>query len=201
MSVEAEKSRLRKIFKEKRVALKNDEVAKKSQAINQNFIKNLLPKIYQKNSKKIFSLYLQSGNEVGTGALADYFQNNRIAFSYPKISSKNILDFIAAEGDQWFVPNDLYGSVLEPASGKKVLPDFLIVPLLAFDRDLARLGMGGGFFDRTINYFEKINHKIITIGFAYDSQRSVELLPLEKTDRKLDFIVTEKNVLVPSPVS
>ena len=50
------KAQPRKIFKEKRSALSISEVKEKSHAINQNFIQNLLPKIYQKDSGKIFSL-------------------------------------------------------------------------------------------------------------------------------------------------
>lgn len=202
MTVQQDKSRLREVFKKKRSALSSSEVTKKSQAINWNFIKNLLPKIYQKNSRKIFSLYLQAKNEVGTGVLADYFEQHRIPFSYPKISgNRGILEFILAQPDQTFLPNDCYQSVFEPSSGQKVAPDFLIMPLLAFDRDFSRLGMGGGFFDRTITELKKRNSKIITIGLAYEFQRAEGMLPVENTDRKLDVIVTEKNLFVSSHVS
>ena len=63
MSVEIDKSRLRDSFKKRRSLLSKQEVAIQSSAINKNFIENLLPKIYQKNSNKIFSIYLSSGNE------------------------------------------------------------------------------------------------------------------------------------------
>ena len=46
-----------------------------------------------------------------------------------------------------------YG-IVEPTLGKKIYPDIILVPLVAFDDDLNRLGYGGGFYDR---YLEKIS--------------------------------------------
>lgn len=195
MNIETEKSKLRKIFKQKRSSLSREEVAKKSQQINQNFIENLLPKIYQKNSDKIFSLYLPSGNEVATDLLSEHFKKNKIKFSYPKIFKENHpLEFILADKNQQFAPSKFFPKIFEPISGEKILPDFLILPLLAFDTDLSRLGMGGGFFDRTIQNLKTRKSEIIAIALAYDVQRLHKNLPIEKTDQRLDFIVTEKNI-------
>ncbi len=195
MGIETEKSKLREVFKQKRSSLSREEVAKKSQQINQNFIENLLPKIYQKNSDKIFSLYLPSGNEVTTNLIAEHFKKNKIKFSYPKIFKKNHpLEFILADENQQFAPNKFFPKILEPISGEKILPDFLILPLLTFDADLSRLGMGGGFFDRTIQNLKTRKSEIIAIALAYDVQRLCRNLPIEKTDQRLDFIVTEKNI-------
>jgi 5-formyltetrahydrofolate cyclo-ligase len=195
MNIETEKSKLREIFKQKRSSLSGEEVIKKSQQINQNFIENLLPKIYQKNSDKIFSLYLPSGNEVATTLLSEHFKKNKIKISYPRILKKNYpLEFILADKNQQFSPNKFFSKILEPISGEKILPDFLILPLLAFDANLSRLGMGGGFFDRTIQNLKTHKSEIITIALAYDVQRLHTNLPITKTDQRLDFIVTEKNI-------
>lgn len=195
MSVELQKSKLRKIFKEQRAALSQAEVTEKSQQINQNFITNLLPKIYQKDSAKIFSLYLASNGEVLTTELSRHFTENNIKFSYPKIVEKNReLEFILSEKNQAFAPSKFFPTIIEPRFGEKVLPDFIILPLLAFDADLSRLGMGGGFFDRTIEFLKKQKSEIITIGLSYDFQRVCDTLPIENTDQRLDFIVTEKTI-------
>jgi 5-formyltetrahydrofolate cyclo-ligase len=192
-TITSEKSRLREILRKKRFALSAEEVEKKSQEINQNFITNLLPKILTKNSKKIFSLYLSSNNEVATNSIAEHFLANQINFSYPKIIKKNQpLEFILFKKNQKFLVNNFYPTICEPDSGEKILPDFLILPLLAFDHNLSRLGMGGGFFDRTINSLKKQKSSIITIGLGYEFQRLEEILPIEITDQRLDFIVTEK---------
>ncbi len=191
------KSKLRKIFKERRAALTEQEVAERSLQINQNFITNLLPEIYpgnsSKNSNKIFSLYLPSYNEVSTDLIAEYFRKNQIRFSYPQIIQKDQpLDFVLAQENQALAPNKFFPKILEPIVGKKVFPDFIILPLLAFDADLSRLGMGGGFFDRTLEFLKKQNSEIITIALAYEFQRAGEIMPIENTDQRLDFVVTEK---------
>ena len=52
-----------------------------------------------------------------------------------------------------------YG-IPEPDSANKVYPDILIVPLVAYDKELNRLGYGGGFFDRYISNIQKVSKSI-----------------------------------------
>lgn len=193
--VDQEKQQLRKIFKEKRNALTSQEVTERSSRISHNFITNLLPKIYEKNFNKVFAIYLSSHQEVCTSEITKYFIQNKIKFSYPKITQKNHpLDFILFEENQKFSANKFFPKVLEPINGKIIIPDIVILPLLAFDSKLSRLGMGGGFFDRTIEILRNQGSKII-IGLAYDFQALDNLLPIEKTDQRLDFIVTESSII------
>lgn len=77
-----------------------------------------------------------------------------------------------------------------PVSRTEVVPDLLIVPLLAFTRAGYRLGYGGGFYDRTLAGLRAAGGRADTVGFAYAAQQ-VEALPLEVTDLALDRIVTE----------
>lgn len=195
----AEKQKLRKVLKAKRMALSADEVFSRSQQISKNLIENLLPKIYTKNSDKIFSLYLPASNEVSTGKIAKYFHQNQISYAFPKIVNVNSpLDFVLAQENQALVANELFPKILEPQDGTRVNPDFIILPLVAFDALNSRLGMGGGFFDRTIEFLKKQNPKIIVIGLAYDFQRLDDTLPIDDTDQKLDFIVTETAIFAAS---
>ena len=75
----------------------------------------------------------------------------------------------------------------------KIIPDLILVPLVGFDKDLNRLGYGGGFYDR---YFEKNSKlkKMIKIGLAFSFQK-IKKLPINKFDKKLDKIITEKNLI------
>jgi 5-formyltetrahydrofolate cyclo-ligase len=198
MNIAKQKSALRKIFKEKRLELSTAEVKKKSEEICRNFIQNLAP-LLPLTPQKIFSLYLAANNEVSCESLAQHFEKNHIKFSYPKITApEQPLQFIEFEKNQEFVASNMYKHILEPAAGKKILPDFVILPLLAFDSDLSRLGMGGGFFDRTISFLKSQKSEIITIGLAFDFQRAHKKLSIENTDQKLDFIVTEKSIFAAS---
>ena len=72
---------------------------------------------------------------------------------------------------------------------KKVYPDILLVPLVAFNKYKFRLGYGGGYYDRYIQKMKKIK-KIFTIGMAFSFQE-VASLPITEHDKKLDFIFTE----------
>lgn len=82
-----------------------------------------------------------------------------------------------------------------PASGAWLVPDVLIVPLVAFDRSGGRLGYGGGFYDRTLAELRAAG-PVTAIGFAYAAQEA-DALVQEATDAPLDQIVTEREVIVP----
>jgi 5-formyltetrahydrofolate cyclo-ligase len=82
---------------------------------------------------------------------------------------------------------------LIPAAGDWVVPEVLIVPLVAFDRQGNRLGYGGGFYDRTLQAL-RAAAPVIAIGYAWAAQEARDL-PLEPTDQRLDLVVTERGVL------
>ena len=65
----------------------------------------------------------------------------------------------------------------EPLSNKIKYPNILLVPLVAFDKDLNRIGYGGGFYDRYISKIKK-RKKIISIGLAYSFQK-VKKIPIK----------------------
>ena len=82
-----------------------------------------------------------------------------------------------------------------PAAGDWMIPQIVIVPLVAFDRNGGRLGYGGGFYDRTLEKLRAVQ-PTLAIGFAYSAQEDKNL-PLEATDQPLDLIVTEQGVITP----
>ncbi|WP_081926668.1 MULTISPECIES: 5-formyltetrahydrofolate cyclo-ligase [unclassified Alteromonas] len=75
--------------------------------------------------------------------------------------------------------------------------DVILMPLVGFDSKGNRLGMGGGYYDRTL-VFTQITRftqkKPILIGIAHDEQE-VETLPFEPWDIPVDIIVTPKRIL------
>ncbi len=76
-----------------------------------------------------------------------------------------------------------------PADGVAMVPQVLIVPLLAFDARGYRLGYGGGFYDRTLAALRAAG-PVLAIGFAYGAQE-VPLVPTDANDQRLDGVVTE----------
>ncbi len=84
--------------------------------------------------------------------------------------------------------------VLEPpSSAPTVIPDLLLVPLLAFDKEGHRLGYGQGHFDRFLH-----RHKVITIGVGFKGQE-VDLIPRQPHDFALDYILTEDEIKICKP--
>ncbi|EOV9546781.1 5-formyltetrahydrofolate cyclo-ligase [Cronobacter sakazakii] len=95
-----------------------------------------------------------------------------------------------------YLPDSLLATnrlkILEPALDvRHVLPldrlDVLITPLVAFDRTGQRLGMGGGFYDRTLQNWRA--HEFLPVGYAHDCQQ-VESLPVQEWDIPLPVVVT-----------
>ena len=79
---------------------------------------------------------------------------------------------------------------IPPESAAEVLPDVLLVPMLAFDRRGFRLGYGGGFYDRSLEKLRALK-KVVAIGVAYHDQM-VEEVPVGPHDAPLDFVMTEQ---------
>ncbi len=78
---------------------------------------------------------------------------------------------------------------IPPETATEVLPDVLLVPMLAFDRAGYRLGYGGGFYDRTLEKLRKLK-PVTAIGIAYQAQM-VDQVPRGVHDAPLDYVMTE----------
>ena len=74
--------------------------------------------------------------------------------------------------------------------------DFILLPGVAFGRDGARLGYGGGFYDRLLERLDKdgVAHSLALVAGAYSLQL-VEGIPQEVTDRKVQWLVTENEMI------
>ena len=81
-----------------------------------------------------------------------------------------------------------------PEGGDWIVPQVLIVPLLAWDRRGYRLGYGGGFYDRTLQGLRE-RGPVLAIGFAFAAQE-VAQVPVDATDQRLEMVVTEAGVVV-----
>jgi 5-formyltetrahydrofolate cyclo-ligase len=137
-------------------------------------------------------LYHPMKDELDTGPLAAALAEKGVLLALPVVTRKNApLDFrLHAPGSELL--NGAHGTS-HPKEEKPAKPDFLVVPLLGFTRAGARLGYGGGYYDRTIEMLRK-ERAIVAIGYAYGAQE-VEKLPLSPMDQKLDWIVTEREAI------
>jgi len=135
--------------------------------------------------------YYPSNYEIDDLEILDLLEKKNFKISLPVIKKNNQMDFFKWSNNDPLKINKF--GIPEPISSKKFYPDILLVPLVGYDDDLNRLGYGGGYYDRYINKIEKIK-KVIKIGLAFSCQK-IKNMPLNKYDKKLDFIITEKVIL------
>ena len=135
--------------------------------------------------------YYPYNHEIDDLEILNFFRNKDVNISLPIIRENNQMDFFEWKNKDPLKINK-YG-IPEPISAKKIYPDIIFIPLVAYDSDMNRLGYGGGFYDRYLEKIEKIK-KILKIGLGF-SYQELKKIPVSKYDKKLDLIITEKKII------
>ncbi len=196
MDIAKQKDYFRQIFKQKRAQINDDLRHQLSQKIAKNFevffTKYQLP-TENLNRNIAVASYIPTRFEATPIYIEEYLKIKNFKICYPKIDSQeNLLEFYQTNNIKDFTPHKLYKNILEPTNNNiNISPDIILVPLLAFDKSCNRLGMGKGFYDRTIFNLKLKNPKLITIGIAFNCQQSFQALPTADTDSRLDYIITD----------
>ena len=166
-----------------------EKINKKNIQIDFDQIIKILKK--EKIKKKVVGGYYPVNFEIDDLALLRKFEKNRFNISLPVIKKNFQMDFY-----KWSFSDPLkinkYG-IPEPETQNKVYPDIILVPLVAFDKNLNRLGYGGGYYDRLIAKLSK-KKKIMKIGLALSVQK-IDKVPINIYDQKLDYIITNKYIV------
>ena len=178
-----EKNKLRLLWKERRKNISlnfYDEHEK-------NFIKNF-KKAVGSFRNKIIAGYNPINHEANCLNLLNFASNEGSKIALPYTNKNKILEF-----REWYfnepLTEDKFG-ILSPSSKKIVIPDVIIIPLLCFDLNGNRLGMGLGVYDRSLPFFE-LSDKY---GLAFSGQETKKLIK-EEHDFLIDGVITEKNFL------
>ena len=117
---------------------------------------------------------------------------NKVNIFLPVIGKENSMHFYKWEKNDVLEINKF--GMLEPfKSSKNIIPNVMLIPLLAFDNKKNRLGYGGGFYDRYLKKYLKRYNNILTIGIAFSFQKHHKL-PVSNNDVKLNYILTEKGI-------
>ncbi len=154
-----------------------------------NFLKYFKPSIKDK-----IALYWPMGYELDTRPLISSLDDSNISLGLPLIQPEQNLLF-----KKWFPNQPLktseFGTLSPYSSSATLLPNIIVVPIVAFDIKGNRLGRGGGHYDRTYAHLEKLNTNFLYVGFAY-SKQCIDKVPSSSHDLLLDVIVTEKNIII-----
>ncbi|PJD92796.1 MAG: 5-formyltetrahydrofolate cyclo-ligase [Legionella sp.] len=146
------------------------------------------------NTAQHIAWYLPTQGEVDLSFLWETAIQTGKSCYFPAIQADRTLRFLPYTTHTKLCPNR-YG-ILEPAltldqAIDSRCIDLIFMPVVAFDASLTRLGMGGGFYDRTLSLYP-----IPCLGVAYEWQR-YPILPADPWDVKPDLIVTETTIYTP----
>jgi len=152
------------------------------------------------NSRKI-ACYLPSRGEVDTSLIIEYAWALGKHVYLPVLSplGQNRLWFARHDSGQK-VRLNRYG-IVEPVFSrhdliKPIQLDLVLAPLVGFDRQGNRLGMGGGYYDRTFSFLiqRKYWHRPWFVGLAYQFQQ-LHQLEYRSWDVRLHGVVTEEHLI------
>lgn len=133
------------------------------------------------------ALYLSNGSEIDPRPVAEIAWAEGKAVALPSFETRgNTMRFAA-----WLPGMPLvrgpYGIAQPPAKAETIAPEIIVAPLVAFDRTGARLGQGGGHYDRAFAAFPDARR----IGLAWSVQE-IAHVPVESWDKPLHAVATEK---------
>lgn len=140
-------------------------------------------------------LYLPTPDEAPALSYARFFHEagHRVALPWfeSRQSPMTFRTWASPHVDELLAPGP-FGMAQPLTDAEPVEPDLLFVPLVGFTADGARLGQGGGHYDRWLAAYPHVP----AIGLAWDAQR-VDSLPTEPHDRPLRAVVTPTRLYGP----
>ena len=191
-----DKNLLRKRLRRARRALTAEE---QSQAAGELLFRLLRIETISQGNR--IALYLPNDGEIDPSHMIKWCeQNNRHSYLpiVRQVDKRNWLKFAEVRSDSRLEPNRF--GILEPVVDENSWLDareldVVLLPLVGFDGEGNRIGMGAGFYDTTFEFLkhEKSNHKPQLIGIAHEIQK-VERIDAESWDVPLTMVVTNRAV-------
>ncbi|WP_027965698.1 5-formyltetrahydrofolate cyclo-ligase [Halomonas halocynthiae] len=191
---------LRKMLRQRRRALSPKQQKNASNRLTQRL--RQLPDIQR---ARHLALYLPNDGEIDPTALLPWLtsRNARVYLPVLRPLADNSLWFVNYHPQTPMVANRF--GISEPSTRHAAHPsrrrpawalDVILLPLVGFDENGERLGMGGGFYDRTLARLKDNGSRPRLIGIAHDCQ-GVERLPTAPWDIPLDAIVSDSRLVIP----
>ena len=181
-----------KFYLRKKFLLKRKKKYLTAKKFDFKLIFNLIRKHFHKK-KIIIAGYYPSNYEVNILKFLEKASRKKFKITLPVIKSSNKMSF-----HSWIFKDPLHVNkfgIPEPQnSKKKIIPDLIMVPLVAFDDHLNRIGYGKGYYDRSLKKIKKIKKNAISLGIAYSFQKCKKI-PVNNYDYKLNYIFTEKGII------
>jgi 5-formyltetrahydrofolate cyclo-ligase len=142
------------------------------------------------------SVFLPIRSEIDTRPLMRELDRHNVVVALPVVR-RPLLDFRVWRFGEPLV-KAAFGLMEPGPDAASVRPRTMIVPLAAFDRRGDRIGYGAGHYDRAIEAFTTDGRPLTTVGLAFSCQEVFQV-PAEPHDRRLDWILTEKELIRTAP--
>ncbi|MBB1444815.1 5-formyltetrahydrofolate cyclo-ligase [Pseudoalteromonas sp. SG43-3] len=187
------RAQIRAEIRNTRKNLSNNQQIIAAQSLKMNFIQHL--KSENTTNSKHIAIYLSNDGELDTSLLIKELWNLNHVIYLPIIHPFNGANLLFQRYEKNSPMRANRYGILEPKLNcSQICPlpalDYLLMPLVAFDKQGNRLGMGGGFYDRTLARLHEQNwQKPQLIGLAHECQK-VDALPIESWDVPLETIIT-----------
>ncbi|KHM44605.1 hypothetical protein PL71_19605 [Pseudoalteromonas distincta] len=187
------RAQIRAEIRNTRKNLSNNQQIIAAQSLKMNFIQHL--KSENTTNSKHIAIYLSNDGELDTSLLIKELWNLNHVVYLPIIHPFNGANLLFQRYEKNSPMRANRYGILEPKLNcSQICPlpalDYLLMPLVAFDKQGNRLGMGGGFYDRTLARLHEQNwQKPQLIGLAHECQK-VDALPIESWDVPLETIIT-----------
>ncbi len=186
----AEKTSLDKsILREKALLARAGLNIKQKKAAEKKAANNFLNYIsLEKN--QIIAVYYPINNEINCLGLVENLREKNYKICLPVVIKKDapMVFRLWQKGDK--LTPDLTKTLAPNTNATKINPDIIIMPLVAFDKNGARLGYGKGYYDRTI---ANMKNKPLLVGYAFSIQE-LDKIKQDVYDVPLDYIVSEDGV-------
>ena len=186
------KSEIRKQIRQNRNNLSANEKASAGESLASLLLKKEII-----NKKDKVACFLSFDGEISTHAIIHKMADLDCQCFLPKLRplKPNRLWFMPFSSASTMTNNRLGISEVDlPVNN--ALPvsklDIVLLPLVAFDKQGNRLGMGGGFYDATFAHLRESDNRPLFIGLAHEFQM-VEQLPSDPWDLPLDGVCTDKS--------
>jgi len=167
---------------------------------NEAFSTAVLQRLYameQYQQAQCVFCYAAMAEEVQTWELLERALAEGKTVCLPKITGKGMMEAVCLPSLEVLVPGD-FGILTVKPELQQILPagriDFVVVPGAAFSIQGARLGLGGGYYDRFLARTVDAYRAAVT----FDVQLS-EDIPVEKHDCYMDAVITEKRLIFCNP--
>jgi len=184
--ITVQKQQLRQYLSQQRQQLSQVDKQRFSEQIGQY----ALPYLQHEGVQQLL-VYKALPFEVNTESL---LQQTEVECFVPRMLEDMAMQWVRVDKSTVWVQGDF--GVLEPAQGEVWQPNakksMIVCPLLGFDRQGNRLGMGKGYFDRWLAAFGQ--HVDAQLGFAFSCQE-LPNVPVEQHDVPLTTIITEKGII------